>query len=104
GSRRHTRFSRDWSSDVCSSDLLLARWSKRGVAASAAAGVLGADPIGVHAATGGATDVAAELASAAALAVRVSGQHPQLRTIVAEDRKSVEEGDGRDVGGRRRRA
>src|SRR5690606_25282060 len=23
--RRHTRFSRDWSSDVCSSDLLLAR-------------------------------------------------------------------------------
>src|SRR5690606_40415860 len=25
GSRRHTRFSRDWSSDVCSSDLMLAR-------------------------------------------------------------------------------
>src|SRR5690606_40952567 len=24
--RRHTRFSRDWSSDVCSSDLLPARW------------------------------------------------------------------------------
>src|SRR5690606_40186291 len=24
--RRHTRFSRDWSSDVCSSDLLLANW------------------------------------------------------------------------------
>src|SRR5690606_40217504 len=28
--RRHTRFSRDWSSDVCSSDLeLLARWWDR---------------------------------------------------------------------------
>src|SRR5690606_39579184 len=25
--RRHTRFSRDWSSDVCSSDLILARRS-----------------------------------------------------------------------------
>src|SRR5690606_39449938 len=24
--RRHTRFSRDWSSDVCSSDLLLLSW------------------------------------------------------------------------------
>src|SRR5690606_40454455 len=24
--RRHTRFSRDWSSDVCSSDLYLKRW------------------------------------------------------------------------------
>src|SRR5690606_40764818 len=25
--RRHTRFSRDWSSDVCSSDLLVCAWS-----------------------------------------------------------------------------
>src|SRR5690606_39803105 len=28
--RRHTRFSRDWSSDVCSSDLSRARGLKRG--------------------------------------------------------------------------
>src|SRR5690606_40067481 len=27
--RRHTRFSRDWSSDVCSSDLRQARWAAR---------------------------------------------------------------------------
>src|SRR5690606_40071592 len=27
--RRHTRFSRDWSSDVCSSDLLLGRGKQR---------------------------------------------------------------------------
>src|SRR5690606_40228821 len=26
--RRHTRFSRDWSSDVCSSDLALATWAR----------------------------------------------------------------------------
>src|SRR5690606_40138131 len=26
--RRHTRFSRDWSSDVCSSDLLDASWKR----------------------------------------------------------------------------
>src|SRR6266511_4814663 len=29
--RRHTRFSRDWSSDVCSSDLTLWRLAERGV-------------------------------------------------------------------------
>src|SRR5690606_9230807 len=28
--RRHTRFSRDWSSDVCSSDLAAPGWSQRG--------------------------------------------------------------------------
>src|SRR5690606_39538135 len=40
--RRHTRFSRDWSSDVCSSDLggggppMLRIWGWRGAASSAA--------------------------------------------------------------------
>src|SRR5690606_40720365 len=29
--RRHTRFSRDWSSDVCSSDLILTRSSARAI-------------------------------------------------------------------------
>src|SRR5690606_39557188 len=28
--RRHTRFSRDWSSDVCSSDLLVGVWNPGG--------------------------------------------------------------------------
>src|SRR5690606_20930197 len=32
--RRHTRFSRDWSSDVCSSDLLIAAWLLLGVHAA----------------------------------------------------------------------
>src|SRR5690606_39217187 len=29
--RRHTRFSRDWSSDVCSSDLIVLFWTAQGV-------------------------------------------------------------------------
>src|SRR5207253_7501105 len=29
--RRHTRWPRDWSSDVCSSDLLSDAWNERGV-------------------------------------------------------------------------
>src|SRR5690606_40651811 len=53
--RRHTRFSRDWSSDVCSSDL-------RG----AAADVLAAASRLAHA--GGAADVVAAVVDAAALA------------------------------------
>src|SRR5690606_40230557 len=32
--RRHTRFSRDWSSDVCSSDLLIKYYNDVGAAAS----------------------------------------------------------------------
>src|SRR5690606_40319381 len=38
--RRHTRFSRDWSSDVCSSDLEDARAAATGVAAAAIAAAL----------------------------------------------------------------
>src|SRR5690606_41091969 len=37
--RRHTRFSRDWSSDVCSSDLGLVSWA--GVAVSLMAAYVG---------------------------------------------------------------
>src|SRR5690606_40008065 len=36
--RRHTRFSRDWSSDVCSSDLRSGRGSKDGASRQCAAG------------------------------------------------------------------
>src|SRR5207245_5838888 len=36
--RRHTRCYRDWSSDVCSSDLLLLRRADEGAAAAAARG------------------------------------------------------------------
>src|SRR2546422_4654338 len=32
--RRHTRCSRDWSSDVCSSDLILRKLEERGIASS----------------------------------------------------------------------
>src|SRR5690606_39333468 len=37
--RRHTRFSRDWSSDVCSSDLQAPNLSKRGDATFRSGGV-----------------------------------------------------------------
>src|SRR5690606_29494286 len=40
-SSRHTRFSRDWSSDVCSSDLVSLKWSVRVVGAPVCQGVNG---------------------------------------------------------------
>src|SRR5207249_7794963 len=39
--RRHTRSKRDWSSDVCSSDLILKSKVKLGATASVAAGIVG---------------------------------------------------------------
>src|SRR5690606_40320469 len=73
--RRHTRFSRDWSSDVCSSDLLDGD-GQRGRAEGGRArgqGVLPGDQLG--------DDVAA-LAAAA-------GGGDDLAVDVGEDRKSV---------------
>src|SRR5690606_39667771 len=40
--RRHTRFSRDWSSDVCSSDLARRRPRQQDASATGAGGVTGA--------------------------------------------------------------
>src|SRR2546430_15027881 len=76
--RRHTRFDCDWSSDVCSSDLV-ATGASNGVAAGAAAFV---------AVTGLANNTA---------------YHWQARTVdqTSRDRKSGVEGKRVDLGGRR---
>lgn len=61
-------------------DALFAVFAERKLAGSAVTGTLGADPIGLHARTGRAHDVA----PAAELAVLVSDTYPRLRTIVAD--------------------
>src|SRR5207249_1217315 len=61
-------------------DALFELYAEREIPASAALGTLGADPIGLAARTG----TAADLAPAVALATRVSGGYPKVRTIVAD--------------------
>src|SRR5215510_16111441 len=59
--RRHTRWPRDWSSDVCSSDLIVRRWSERFVryhpGARIEARMLGGD-VAMGALTTGKADIA----------------------------------------------
>src|SRR2546422_6802235 len=43
--RRHTRCSRDWSSDVCSSDLHFVAWIASGILCAAALGDVAPGPI-----------------------------------------------------------
>src|SRR5690606_39484739 len=43
--RRHTRFSRDWSSDVCSSDLLQRLASRCGIGRTVVLGSIPLDPV-----------------------------------------------------------
>ncbi|MEV7040253.1 methylmalonyl-CoA mutase family protein [Amycolatopsis sp. NPDC051061] len=59
---------------------LLALFDEREIPASEATAVLGADPIGLAARTGSAV----ALEPAAALAARVAGKYPKVRTIVAD--------------------
>ncbi|MDS0135221.1 MULTISPECIES: methylmalonyl-CoA mutase family protein [unclassified Amycolatopsis] len=59
---------------------LLALFDEREIPASEATAVLGADPVGLAARSGSAV----ELEPAAALAVRVAGKYPKVRTIVAD--------------------
>ncbi|GAA1247081.1 methylmalonyl-CoA mutase family protein [Prauserella halophila] len=65
---------------VAAADALLAVQAEHGVPDAEACGTLGADPIGLHARTGTARD----LAPAAELAARVAARYPLLRTVVAD--------------------
>src|SRR3712207_9565039 len=76
--RRHTRYWRDWSSDVCSSDLN----SPSSLAASASSAVRCQARPSIPAQPGAAT-------------------RPRNAEDQREDRKSVVEGKGEDLGGRR---
>lgn len=82
-------------------DALLALWARRNVAPSVASGVLGADPIGVFAASGGGTEVGDELADAAALASRIATDFPHVRTLVADGARLHDAGasDGDELAG-----
>src|SRR3712207_9389076 len=87
--RRHTRYWRDWSSDVCSSDLSAARDTYLdALSAALFAGRLAAGP--------GAREVAQ--------AVRAAPRPPAPRkdaALLDGDRKSVVQGKSVDLGGRR---
>lgn len=65
-------------------EALLALYRERGVPAEAAAGSLGADPLGLLARTGDDRPTAALLTEAAALAARLRDGYPGLRTITVD--------------------
>ncbi len=65
-------------------EALVGLWARRNVAAGSASGVLGADPIGAYAASGGTTPVADDLAAASSLAARMAADFPHVRTIVVD--------------------
>src|SRR2546429_7702790 len=83
--RRHTRCSRDWSSDVCSSDLMA--------------------PLKVQIAVWLVGALAEETWRVTAIAALVTSRNSPLFSVVAVsvalDRKSVVEGKSVDLGGRR---
>src|SRR5690606_40479143 len=95
--RRHTRFSRDWSSDVCSSDLgadAAARPVGQGIARlrTAAPGIPQTDGHRLRLRRGpdaAAHDIAARTG--------YQGDEAGLRWSMARDRKSVVEGEGVDA-------
>src|SRR5207302_6566623 len=91
--RRHTRFSRDWSSDVCSSDLS-ALVSVRSVGkASPTERTLTSAEIIVN-------DIPQNDIKVAALAAAVPAANRAAVPLFLEiDRKSVVEGEGGDLGG-----
>jgi methylmalonyl-CoA mutase len=72
---------RDWEP---AARALLDLWERRGIDVSARRGVLGADPIGEHARSGGTTALDAGLRGAAALAVTASSAAPNARAIVVD--------------------
>src|SRR5690606_40107106 len=93
--RRHTRFSRDWSSDVCSSDLLmLACIGLRLGLDPAVGGQLGR--LGVHAAV---FAVATAGGAVGAGILAAGGMALVRRRLAREDRKSGGEGKRVDRGG-----
>jgi methylmalonyl-CoA mutase len=81
---------------AAAADALLAVHEDKGIQASEVRGNLGADPIGLRARTG----VAQDLDGATALAARVAGRYPKLRTIVVDALPYHEAGssDGQELG------
>src|SRR5207247_6008960 len=96
--RRHTRSTRDWSSDVCASDLTTCGFSRAMAPRAASRQAAAANAIRF-----------AELFMGARLyhpahmmsrCGRTAGPPTRLKTTCAEDRKSVVKGDGEGLGGR----
>src|SRR3712207_8653578 len=82
--RRHTRYWRDWSSDVCSSDLAAAKrgWTVDTVTShQAALDAVAADPAAVAAVGGYESDI--------------SAQAMQTKTLRSEERRVGKEGRSR---------
>jgi len=81
---------------AAAADALLAVHEDKGIQASEVRGNLGADPLGLRARTGAAQD----LDGAAALAARVAGRYPKLRSIVVDALPYHEAGssDGQELG------
>src|SRR5690606_39998314 len=83
--RRHTRFSRDWSSDVCSSDLTLVRFdSAHGMAP---AGVVEPAPRIVFPPDGARVDLAAATDQASLLVLKL--QRSEERRVGKEGRRGL---------------
>lgn len=70
---------------VPAAEALRALWAEHGIADAAALASLGADPVGEHAASGGAHGpVADDLAAVAGLAADVARRHPHVRTVTVD--------------------
>src|SRR5690606_40922425 len=101
--RRHTRFSRDWSSDVCSSDLAVSTittsWNCRRACATAASAM----PTGFWLGSLGKHSTPTSAASVASCSMAAGRYTSALTTSTFLDRKSVVEGKGGRHGGGRDR-
>src|SRR5690606_39545449 len=89
--RRHTRFSRDWSSDVCSSDLSPFRSPVKGCVGGGAGVALPVGPFVVRG--GGAVSGSSESEQAASPAPRTrapSTAAARLRTVMSEADRTCE--------------
>src|SRR5690606_39551128 len=96
--RRHTRFSRDWSSDVCSSDLGIAAYVPPKVVAAPSNGITEA----LQASLSGGADLI-HLSFQPIVAV-AGGEDAQFQVLVrmrdrSEERRVGKEGKGRSTGG-----
>lgn len=81
-------------------EALLALWHDRGVAADAARGSFGSDPIGAYASSGGVTDVAADLAAVSDLGGRIATSHPHVHVVTVDGTRFHDAGasDGQELG------
>lgn len=74
-------------------ELLLSVWERQGIAPAVAIGGLGADPIGLLAATGSVPQgIDGALAEVGALAARVARSHPQVRAVRVDTAPYVDAG------------